>query len=195
MPKVDFLFSKMPRSFLVKKHINSAKKPNYSELESPAGKVSFDVFLFLEIKQQCSLSKKFKKLCFPQADAFHVCFLNFAEVSFVSNSLDYLLWNLCFSLKSWQSHNPCCLFFFQCSSHRTSTRLFPCQSSPSQRSWARRRTAPSQCGLPATCRYLRSPVTSLPSLDTPHRSPTPPLKTTAAPRARGAMKTSRCCPS
>ncbi|GLD51011.1 zinc finger protein SNAI2 isoform X1 [Lates japonicus] len=25
----------MPRSFLVKKHINSAKKPNYSELESP----------------------------------------------------------------------------------------------------------------------------------------------------------------
>lgn len=39
-------------------------------------------------------------------------FLNFAEVSFVSNSLDYLLWNLCFSLKSWQSHNPCCLFFF-----------------------------------------------------------------------------------
>lgn len=84
----------MPRSFLVKKHINSAKKPNYSELESPAGKVSFDVFLFLEIKQQCSLSKKFKKLCFPQADAFHVFlgfFFNFAEVSFVSNSLDYLL--------------------------------------------------------------------------------------------------------
>merc|ERR1712131_336446 len=30
-----FDFSKMPRSFLVKKHINSAKKPNYSELESP----------------------------------------------------------------------------------------------------------------------------------------------------------------
>lgn len=82
----------MPRSFLVKKHINSAKKPNYSELESPAGKVSFDVFLFLEIKQQCSLSKNFKKLCFPQADAFHVfLFFNFAEVSFVSNSLDYLL--------------------------------------------------------------------------------------------------------
>lgn len=27
----------MPRSFLVKKHINSAKKPNYSELESPTG--------------------------------------------------------------------------------------------------------------------------------------------------------------
>uniref|UniRef100_A0AAY4B696 Zinc finger protein SNAI2 n=1 Tax=Denticeps clupeoides TaxID=299321 RepID=A0AAY4B696_9TELE len=26
----------MPRSFLVKKHFNSAKKPNYSELESPA---------------------------------------------------------------------------------------------------------------------------------------------------------------
>ncbi|CAN9503527.1 unnamed protein product [Ophioblennius macclurei] len=30
----------MPRSFLVKKHINSAKKPNYSELESPAVFVS-----------------------------------------------------------------------------------------------------------------------------------------------------------
>lgn len=29
----------MPRSFLVKKHINSAKKPNYSELESPTGKL------------------------------------------------------------------------------------------------------------------------------------------------------------
>lgn len=29
----------MPRSFLVKKHTNSAKKPNYSELESPTGKV------------------------------------------------------------------------------------------------------------------------------------------------------------
>lgn len=29
----------MPRSFLVKKHINSAKKPNYSELESPTGKI------------------------------------------------------------------------------------------------------------------------------------------------------------
>lgn len=49
-------------------------------------------FLFLEIKQQCSLSKKFKKLCFPQADAFHdFFFFNFAEVSFVSNSLDYLI--------------------------------------------------------------------------------------------------------
>ena len=31
--------SKMPRSFLVKKHTNFAKKPNYSELESPTGKV------------------------------------------------------------------------------------------------------------------------------------------------------------
>ena len=30
----------MPRSFLVKKHTNFAKKPNYSELESPTGKVS-----------------------------------------------------------------------------------------------------------------------------------------------------------
>ncbi len=39
LPKVVHLFSKMPRSFLVKKHINSAKKPNYSELESPTGKV------------------------------------------------------------------------------------------------------------------------------------------------------------
>lgn len=29
----------MPRSFLVKKHINTAKKPNYSELESPTGKL------------------------------------------------------------------------------------------------------------------------------------------------------------
>ena len=38
LEKVSILFSKMPRSFLVKKHINSAKKPNYSELESPAGK-------------------------------------------------------------------------------------------------------------------------------------------------------------
>uniref|UniRef100_A0A3Q3WUF2 Zinc finger protein SNAI2 n=1 Tax=Mola mola TaxID=94237 RepID=A0A3Q3WUF2_MOLML len=41
----------MPRSFLVKKHINSAKKPNYSELESPTGKVfkverTFTNFLF-----------------------------------------------------------------------------------------------------------------------------------------------------
>lgn len=188
----------MPRSFLVKKHINSAKKPNYSELESPAGKVSFDVFLFLEIKQQCSFSKKFKKLCFPQADAFHVfcCFFLTLQklVSFQTH------WTTCFEICAFHwSHDSlitlAVFFFFQCSSHRTSTRLFPCQSSPSQRSWARRRTAPSQCGLPATCRYLRSPVTSLPSLDTPHRSPTPPLKTTAAPRARGAMKTSRCCPS
>lgn len=37
--KVVHLLSKMPRSFLVKKHINSTKKPNYSELESPTGKV------------------------------------------------------------------------------------------------------------------------------------------------------------
>lgn len=36
----------MPRSFLVKKHINSAKKPNYSELESPTGKL-FKLFFKL----------------------------------------------------------------------------------------------------------------------------------------------------
>lgn len=86
-------------------------------------------------------------------------------------------------------------FYFQCSSRRTSTGPFLCPSSRSRRSWARRRTAPSQYGLPATCRCLRSPATSPPSLDTPHRSPTPPLKTTAALRARGVMRTSRCCPS
>lgn len=88
-----------------------------------------------------------------------------------------------------------CVFYFQCSSRRTSTRAYPCLSSPSRRSWARQRTVPSECGLPATCRCLRSPVTSPPSLDIPHRSPTPPPKTTAARKARGAMKTSRCCPS
>ncbi|XP_022060174.1 zinc finger protein SNAI2 [Acanthochromis polyacanthus] len=33
--KLSSGFLKMPRSFLVKKHINSTKKPNYSELESP----------------------------------------------------------------------------------------------------------------------------------------------------------------
>lgn len=85
--------------------------------------------------------------------------------------------------------------YFQCSSRRTSTGVFPCLSSPSRRSWARQRTAPSQCGLPATCRCLRSLVTFPPSLDTPHRSPTHPLKTIAALKARGVMKTSRCCPS
>lgn len=156
-------------------------------------------FLFLEIKQQCSLSKKFKKLCFPQADAFHDFFFFLTLQKLVSFQTHWTTWfEICvfhWSHDSQTSHNPCCLVLFQCSSHRTSTRLFPCQSFPSRRSWARRRTAPSQCGLPATCRYLRSPVTSLPSLDTPHRSLTPPLKTTAAPRARGAMKTSRCCPS
>lgn len=84
---------------------------------------------------------------------------------------------------------------FQCSSRRTSTGAFPCPSSPSRRSWARQRTAPSRCGLPAACRCHRSPVTSPPSPDTPRRSPTPPPKTTAALKARGVMKTSRCCPS
>lgn len=72
---------------------------------------------------------------------------------------------------------------------------FPCPSSLSRRSWARQRTAPSRCGLPAACRCHRSPVTSLPSPDTPHRSPTHHPKTTAAPKARGVMKTSRCFPS
>lgn len=85
--------------------------------------------------------------------------------------------------------------YLQCSSRRISTRAFPCLSSRSRRSWARLRTAPSPCGLPAACRCLRSPVTSPPSLDTPRRSPTPPPKTTAAPKARGVMKMSRCCPS
>lgn len=88
------------------------------------------------------------------------------------------------------------LFFcFQCSSRRTSTGASPCPSFPNRRSWARQRTAPSRCGLPAACRCHRSPVTSPPSPVTPHRSPTPLPKTTAALRARGVMRTSRCCPS
>lgn len=110
----------MPRSFLVKKHINSAKKPNYSELESPAGKVSFDVFLFLEIKQQCSLSKKFKKLCFPQADAFHVLFFLFfltlqKLVSFQTH------WTTCFEICAFHwSHDSLitlAVFFFSSVHH------------------------------------------------------------------------------
>lgn len=88
-----------------------------------------------------------------------------------------------------------CFLYFQCSSRRTSTKASLCLSSPSRRSWVRQRTAPSQSGLPAACRSLRSPVTSPRSLDTPRPSLTHPPKTTAAPKARGAMKTSRCCQS
>ena len=33
----------MPRSFLVKKHFNASKKPNYSELDTPPGKGRPDV--------------------------------------------------------------------------------------------------------------------------------------------------------
>lgn len=173
----------MPRSFLVKKHINSAKKPNYSELESPTGKV-------FKVKD---LSDNFFKLAFLSRS--RVCYF-----------FNFLFWNLlAYTLKSvlltramtgnMRSFTSFCSLYFQCSSRRTSTGASPCLSSPSRRSWARQRTAPSQCGLPATCRCLRSPVTSPPSLDTPHRSPTPPLKTTAALKARGVMKTSRCCPN
>ena len=155
----------MPRSFLVKKHTNSAKKPNYSELESPTGKV------------WPKLSQKF------------FFFATFCLLLFLLSAHPGNMWSFISPFFS-----PL-FFYFQCSSRRTSTGPFLCPSSRSRRSWARRRTAPSQCGLPATCRCLRSPATSPPSLDTPHRSPTPPLKTTAALRARGVMRTSRCCPS
>lgn len=146
----------MPRSFLVKKHINSAKKPNYSELESPTGK-----FFFLRFPLNLQVV------------------LNHVDQHYSSDD----------SLPQITFH------IFQSSSRRTSTRASPCPSFPSRRSWARQPTAPSQCGLPVACRCPPSPVTSPPSLDTRPPSPTPPPKTTAARRAREAMKTSRCCPS
>lgn len=75
-------FSKMPRSFLVKKHTNSAKKPNYSELESPTGKVwpklsqkfffcaTFCLHVFLLIQATCDPS-------------FPLFFLHFSFISSV----------------------------------------------------------------------------------------------------------------
>lgn len=72
-------------------------------------------FLFLEIKQQCSLSKKFKKLCFPQADAFHVLFFLFfltlqKLVSFQTH------WTTCFEICAFHwSHDSLitlAVFFF-----------------------------------------------------------------------------------
>jgi len=55
----------MPRSFLVKKHFNAAKKPNYSELESPTGNRLFglmnsETFKLFSVLQ---LFVKFMALC------------------------------------------------------------------------------------------------------------------------------------
>lgn len=81
----------MPRSFLVKKHINSAKKPNYSELESPTGKV------FWIIKDLSNFAK-FNKLCFWHELIVETSRFYFPEVF----ELVALLWNLCASLDKLQ---------------------------------------------------------------------------------------------
>lgn len=49
------LFYKMPRSFLVKKHFSSTKKPNYSELEGPTGK-HLQMLVFITLFLKCFAS-------------------------------------------------------------------------------------------------------------------------------------------
>lgn len=70
--------SKMPRSFLVKKHFNSAKKPNYSELDCPAGKQNPAELqhrlseLLLELLSQSSTSSLKHTHTHARARASHV---------------------------------------------------------------------------------------------------------------------------
>lgn len=66
----------MPRSFLVKKHINSAKKPNYSELDSPTGKVIPHLSRNVKFKKLSNAQSQFalnrwstSKICVPHSSA------------------------------------------------------------------------------------------------------------------------------
>lgn len=52
----------MPRSFLVKKHFNAAKKPNYSELEGPTGNRLFGLMSLTPNSEKLKLVQLFSVL-------------------------------------------------------------------------------------------------------------------------------------